>query len=31
VKQIGDKSPKSSPELPGGDDAPAGKAKGAGK
>ncbi|MBZ5508080.1 MAG: flotillin family protein [Acidobacteriia bacterium] len=31
VKQIGDKSPKSSPELPSGDDAPAGKAKGAGK
>src|SRR6478609_313283 len=31
VKQIGDKGPKPSPELPGGDEPPAGKAKAAGK
>jgi len=31
VKQIGDKGPKPSPELPGNDEPPAGKAKAAGK
>jgi hypothetical protein len=31
VKQIGDKTPKPTPELPGGNDPAAGKAKAAGK